>query len=300
VQNPISVSDGDTITNPTKHTALPIITLTGSGARSLLDLEKPIFESNGNANRYFTTPYVLSDYMGFFYHDISQYTGDINIHTYSTAGASSINCTLTTHTNSTGTLTFTPQSTGNTIYGVGTAMDVLPNADYTVSCTTSSGSSQIWVAFYSISHNNAISSTADATINQAGTLTLTFHTPEDCMHIWIGFLRPDKTTGTFSNIMFANGTSAKPFRPYAAQSTESFTIGNTSLQISSNDFITAIIDCESENFSVDGVDSNMNTSLIDQYGNISVDYLRLEQGANTVNFSSGITSVSVDPRFWDL
>lgn len=300
VMSELAVENGDVINNPTNHIAKPIITLKGDGAHSLLDLEKPIFETNGGASRYFTTPYVLSDYMGFFYHDINQYTGKIDISTYSEAGASSNNCTLTTRDNATGTLTFTPKPTGNFIYGVGTAIDVLPNTDYTISCQTTSGASQIWVAFYSETKSNDISTTAEKDIDQAGLLTLTFRTPTDCLHIWIGFIRPEKTSGTFSNIMLTSGLSALPFQPYEAMSLEQLTVGDTTLEISMNGFDTAVVDCEREDFTVNGANGNMNTAIVDQYGNISVDYIQLEKGNNQISFSSGITSVTIEPRFWEL
>ena len=297
VQNPISVSDGDTVTNTTKHTALPIITLTGSGARSLLDIDKGYINWNISAWGWHAG---LNDYLSGADLLVNSSVPSGYIALYEQSYYESHGGSITTHNNTTGTITFTPGISGSRIWGVGTGLAVSPNTTYTISCTTTSGDSKITAAMYSNSGPRYIESVADNSRSGAGTLTLTFTTPSDCGNVFFLFDRPDGTAGTFSSIMLSVGSTAKPFRPYVADTTQTITVGDTSLNFQANGFNTAEIDCERENFSVDGADSNANVTVVDAYGNPSVDYLRLLQGSNTINFTGDITSVSVVTREWDL
>jgi len=293
----ITVADGDTIINPTNHTAEPIITLTESGPRSRLNLEKSYSSMNISDDRFYGN---LITYMGFINLGTSA-RNQINVTLCTDAYATGKGASITTHSNSTGTLTFTPAPGANDPYGVGTALKLTPNNDYTISCTVTSGDSKIYVGFYSNS-SGFIESVAEKTTDQAGDLVLTFHTPEDCENVLIIFFRPGRTAGTFSSIMLTAGTSARTFDAYSSLDPETitFALNNTTLSMQTYGFDEAVIDCERENFSVDGVDSNAGTSVLDQYGNVSIDYLQLNKGENPVTFTGSIVSVSMETRMWEL
>lgn len=292
VQNPISVNDGDTITNTTKHTALPIITLTGSGEHSLLDLEKPVVDDNYAIWGWNETYLSYTAWILLYYNPNA---GRITI-SFRTSNGS----TVYTHDNATGTYDFSTYAIlSPNYYGLGTGLIVVPNSDYYISCTANKASN-IKVAFFDSEGNRYITGVAENSIESAGTLSLAFHTPATCNRIVVCFTTADGSRGSFSSIMMVNGTEAKPFRPYIGDTPSVLTIGDTSLNFSVNGFGTAIVDCERENLQIDGTDNNAVSSVIDQYGNLSSEYLRLEQGANTVNFSGDITSVSVEPHYWDL
>lgn len=299
VQNPIIVSSGDTITNPTRHVAHPIITLNGSGARSLLDIDKGYTDYNittwnwfGQLNLYLSGASIGNSPDNPF----GKTLGLVAQARYESYGGS-----ITTHDNTTGTITFTPARYSSTsIWGVGTGLAVSPNTAYTISCTTTSGNSKITAVMYSNAGSKPMERIVDSSRSGAGTLELTFTTPSDCGNVFFIFDRPDGTAGTFSNIMLAVGSTAKPFRPYLADTTQTITIGDTALNILLNGFNSAEIDCERENFSIDGSDSNANVTVVDAFGNLSVDYLRLLSGNNPITFTGDITSVTVEPRFWEL
>ena len=245
VQNPISVNDGDTITNTTKHTALPIITLTGSGARSLLDIDKGYINLDSST---YSWSVSLNNYLSGA--ELADTLGSPTGKTLSLKKQSTYENyggRITTHNNTTGTLTFTPGVNGVYILGVGTGLAVSPNTTYTISCTTTSGSSKITAVMYSNSGSRYMENIVDNSRSGAGTLTLTFTTPSDCGNVFFLFDRPDGTAGTFSSIMLAVGSTAKPFRPYVADTTQTITLGDTSLNIQLNGFNTAEIDCEREN-----------------------------------------------------
>ena len=297
VQNPISVNDGDTITNATKHTALPIITLTGSEiVTSMLDLEKSYGVTLDSVSYNWNSDWT--NYIAFMY---ASGSSTISVTTYREAGTpASEGGSLISHVNSTGTLRFTPFMWSIYNVGIGRGMALIPNTDYTISCTTTSGSSKIWVGFFETDGNKKYYSSAEASRDGAGQLSLTFHVPSNCTNTLFIFYRTDNTTGTFSSIMLASGTEVVPFQPYATEATETFTIGNTTLQFTTSGFDTAVIDCEKENFTVDGVNYNAKSTIFDQYGNYSEEYLKLDKGDNTVTYTSDITSVMIEPRFWEL
>lgn len=301
----ISVSDGDTVVNPTNHIAYPIITLTGSEiVTSMLDLEKPYgYTLDIGATATWTSQYA--DNIGFQRADYNSNSNRWQVTTYRQAGTpASEGASITTHVNSTGTLTFKPFRwvvlDRYWDVGVGRGMTLTPDTDYTISCTTTAGDSKIWVGFYESEGNKYCNSGAEATRSGAGQLSLTFHVPATCANVLFIFYRTDNTTGTFSSIMLASGTEVLPFQPYQSLATETFTINDTTLSFQTSGFDTAVIDCEKENFTIDGVNANMTSTVYDQHGNLATNYLRLVEGNNTVSFTNDITAVSIVPHFWDL
>ena len=99
--------------------------------------------------------------------------------------------------------------------------------------------------------------------------------------------------------MLNTGTTKKTFKPYNPTSA-TFSINDITLQFTSNGFDTAKLDCERENFVVDDANANGRISIVDSYGNPSVEFLQLDKGANTVNYSNEFASVTVEPRLWEL
>lgn len=298
VQSDIAVQDGDTVTNTTNHTALPIITLAGSGAHSLYQVDKPVNDVNNGGFMSYTPR--LENYLGWVSYGNNDGVPAYSF--YSADYAASKGASVTTHSDSTGTLSFTSFNSysGAPYFGFGTALSVNPNTDYTISCGVNAGQSKINVTFFQSSGAMRIINSAEVARSGAGTLTLSFHTPAECGKAMIGFYKTDGSAGTFSNIMLATGQEAQPFRGYVGDNPNTITVGNTTLQFSVNGFGTAVIDCERENLTVDGSNSNATSSVLDQYGNISEEYLKLKSGNNTITYSSDITSVTIEPRLWEL
>ena len=297
----LTVSSGNTVVNPTKHIALPIITLTGSEiVTSMLDLEKPYgYTLDISATSTWTNQYA--DNIGFQRANYNSNSNRWQVTTYRQEGTPTAEgASITTHVNSTGTLTFKPFRWVSNDVGVGRGITLTPDTDYTISCTTTAGDSKVWVGFFESDGSKYCNSSAEATRSGEGQLSLTFHVPSNCSNTLFIFYRTDNTTGTFSSIMLASGTEVIPFQPYATEATETITIGNTTLQFTTSGFNTTVIDCEKENFTVDGVNYNGKSTILDQYGNYSEEYLKLDKGDNTVTYTSDIASVTIEPRFWEL
>lgn len=289
-QDPLEVENGDIITNETNHVAHPLITLTGEGAHSLLDMEKPSPDHNEGGYYYFWE--LLPCFgavlvaMGGAHNAVSMFMDEY--------AEQQNKLRIIGRQNSTGSVSFSAMASN---YGVGTAIEVNPNTDYTISANTNRPCT-VQVVFFTGSVG-AITSEAHAS-NNGGALKLTFRTPSDCTKILIAFFTVNDTPITVSSIMVNKGTEALPFRAFATDTSETITINDTTLKIMLNGFGEAVIDCERENFSVDGADNNIGVSILDQYGNLSVDYLKLDKGENEVSFSEGISTVTIDPRYWEL
>lgn len=295
----ISVADGDTVINPTNHTALPIITLTGSQViPNLLDLEKPYsYTVDGSGYDQWTDQFL--DNTAFY--AVDSYQGVVrSIGYYTQATASSRGGTITTKSNSTGTLTFTSWTNMGATVGVGRGITLTPNTDYTISCSTTASTSKIQVIFFNSESPQSINSSAVASRSGAGTLTLSFHVPTVCKNALIMFYQTDGTSGTFSSIMLNSGNTPAQFASYSGETTDSISINDVTLSFRHSGFSTAVIDCEHENFTVDGVNANNKATVIDQYGNLSDEYLQLTNGSNEVTFTANIASASFAPHFWEL
>lgn len=291
VEEPIAVTSGDTITNPTNHIAKPIITLTGSGNANLIDLRNKSAVTAGTAG---TTPYlskVISAYENGNIYLVkpwlaSQYSAGV------TLAGTSLGGTVNTITPSTGEIRFTPNSNG---YGVGLVAEVRPDTDYYFQCYANN-TTKVIVWFGASSGYNQITSAMES----ATVTGFTFHTPVDCGYVLIGLFGTNGSTAQWMNTMLSAGTSRRTFQPYVDAIDNALTINNTTLQFSVTSFGEAVIDCERENFTIDGADANNASAVLDPYGNMSVDYLQLAQGTNTVTFSGDIASVTVDKRLWQL
>jgi len=291
----VSVEDGDSITNPTNHVALPIITIKGNGARNELDLKNrtlmdgPVqYPAEGNLKLFFTLD--SEDQTAFLQKWDDRPNFITVVGTGSNAGS------ITTIGNTNGNLAFT---TADNSYGVGILEEAQPNVDYTISLTaTKAGKLIIWFAEPSGYHN--IIGSAEKTFAAGSGRSFTFTTPVECGCILVGFFATADTSIAFSNIMLAKGTTPRPFRPLTADTLNKVQLGDTILQFNTNGFGEAVINCEREDFELDGYSNNMAASVLDQYGNLAVDFLRLVKGDNAVAVSGDIDSVMIDPRFWEL
>ena len=294
VETPISVANGSgvNVANNTNHIAHPVITLNGDGTRSLMDLTSrtvlnpdlhlvtgafqlnQLIQELGNSKVYW-----FREYASFPDGKHIEYTGSTNI-----------GGTVSAITNSTGVFQFTPSGD----FGVGLIVPVDPSADYSLSFTKSTHATRvdIWLAEKS-GYNNIIKKISS-------TSSFSFRTPANCGYALIVFYGDASNQATFTGVMLNEGTTMEPFKAYASAVTNTLTVKNISLRFNSSGFREAVVDCERENFSVNGVDKNNISKILDQYGNQSVDYLRLEEGNNNVTFSGSITSATIDRRLWQL
>lgn len=290
VENPISVSSGDTITNNTNHIANPIITLTGKGVKNYLvfdDTRTLLDASNPGTTR------------------LDVVVSDPNVYTFVKENSSALGVTYASNAGTlnsmdlrTGTLDFSIAS-GSSGYGIGLVNKVQQGNTYTISGSVTSGSSYIIVWLISENgYNEVMAKYKSTTVSGSGTVSLTFETPIGCGYVLIGFF---KTAGTYSSVMLNAGSSVETFSNYVPPYTTDFTINDIVFSIYSGDFDTAVIDCEKEDFTIDGMNSNSLVSLT-KYNMLSPEYLHLNTGTNTVSFPSNraIVAVSIEPRFWEL
>lgn len=291
VQSPISVNDGDTITNTTNHIAKPIITLTGNGQMSQIDLAKT--QNNTAYTGSSFTSEMIADLIDKYF--LISFNADFSTFTIH----STWNITPTYNAN-TGTLTLS----GTSVLGVGMLVPVRPNTKYTFTTTSNKNTASI--------QGFQISTLGErmmyfATNRSAGTHSLHLITESNTAYLLFVFFKDYTDNTSFQNIMLAYGAEEQPFKAYGNAVTSYLgfiTQDNSSpmptIKITAKGFNTAVIDCEKENFSIDGVDDNIDTMVIDRHGNLSMQYIQLEKGTQELYFSGDIASVSIDPRFWQL
>lgn len=288
----VSVEGGDTITNPTNHTALPIITMKGTGTRSQLSLLNKTMANYelvvGTAQLYGLVSDALNGKVFWVWPYPATSTTRIR---YIGGNDSQLNLN-----NATGQVGATSTDTTR---GLGFILPVTPNAEYTISANAISNNSKIRIWYGASGGYNDILGMEEASASGLK-IQHAFKTPAECGYILIAFYRTDGTGILFSNVMLSTGSEAKTFKAYSTPVQTDFTIGNVTLSMLSEGFDTAEINCERENLTIDGVEKNNIASIIDQFGNVSVDFLQLIKGDNAVAFTGDIDSVVLDPRFWEL
>lgn len=288
----VAVEDGDTITNPTNHVALPIITMKGTGTRSQLSLLNKTMANYelvvGTAQLYGLVSDALNGKVFWVWSYPATSTTRIR---YVGGNDSQLNLN-----NATGQVGATSTDTTR---GLGFILPVAPNTDYTISANAVSNNSKIKIWYGASGGYNDILGMEEASASGLK-IRHTFKTPAECGYLLIAFYRTDGTGILFSNVMLTAGSEAKAFKAYISPVQTDFTIGNVTLSMLSEGFDVAEIDCERENIVIDGTEKNNIASILDPYGNLSVDYLHLDKGENAVAFSGDIDSVVLDPRFWEL
>lgn len=298
VEAPVSVTSGDTITNPTNHIAHPIITLTGSGAGSLLDMNRTMNTSISHLVNPYPSLSLLLSKVGttqvFWGAEREQPDAQGRNLRIQYIGESSTGGTLTSINNTTGTLTFTP----NNDYGIGMIYPCSPSSQYTLSMSVSMANCKVGIFLADMSSPNYIRSYILKSLS-SGANQLSFTTLPAAGYLAIVFYGVQGSSVTFSSIMLNDGTTAKTFSPYSAPYANTLTIGSRTLQFMSAGFDTAEIDCERENFTLNGNDAN-NVVSITENGGQSVEYLQLDKGNNTVTYSNAITSMTMESRLWEL
>lgn len=290
VTNPISVSDGGTITNTTNHVAKPIITLTGAGQCSMYNVTKttlsdtPIYLQNvfGEIKTKLLNNFFFIDYL---HRTTASYLTAITI----SSG------TVSSTTANTGSVTFT-QSNAN--YGLGVMIPVLPNTTYTMSFSASRYLYHTYVGY--VSGNGGYINKVFDYGGQSGTIVNTFTTEYDTAYIIYSIYGANNVSITASSLMLAMGDSAQTFRAYVSSQTDTLSIGGVTVSMRTKGFASAEIDCVRENFLIDGEENNTSVSVVDSNGNPSEEFLAIPKGSSTVSFSSGITAVSIVPQYWDL
>lgn len=299
VTSPLTPSSGSYIANNTNHIAKPIITLTGAGQVSMFEVEKPLLDVEYSPVGGYGQPIpstlktqMLADMFWIASNYLSHY--DVQIYKSSTAGTVSI------QSNTSGRIKFHPTLSN---YGLGAMMPVNTETDYVISYTATPSDSNEYKMYISyVNNNDTITKTMYHSYTGTQTISFTFKTDSDTAYVIIAFyfVSGGSRTLDITDLMLVKGTTAQPFRAYTTAQIDTFTVGDTTMQITSQGFDDAVIDCERENLSMDGSDSNINATVLDQYGNLSVNYLALQEGSNEVTFTNGITAVSVEPRFWEL
>lgn len=283
------VENGGSIYNPTNHIAKPIITLNGTGTRSLLQLLDWTMSGTAFANATRQLYSIIADWKLVW---VWQYSvGNTKQIRYTGGNDSQLNLD-----NATGQVGATSTDTER---GLGFIQEVAPNTEYTISADVASNNSKIRIWYGASGGYNDILGMEEASASGLK-IQHTFKTPAECGYILITFYRTDGTGILFSNVMLVAGSEAKTFKAYSSPVQTDFTIGKVTLSMLSEGFDAAEIDCERENLTIDGVEKNNIASIIDQFGNASVDFLQLIKGDNAVAFSGDIDSVVMDPRIWEL
>lgn len=300
----IEVTSGDSIDNPTNHNAYPLITLTGGGARSQINLTSKALASNAGD---YTSLSAIVPYK------------DTAVWSATGRSASEIRLFDTTSytsniSNANGSIQLTTPNTGGTGRGIGLLQSVQADSDYTLSLDMyvvdavydeEEETSTVAIYFVGATGNNNIIGFKNIVDDESRGwkhMRLTFHTPTECGYIFVIIQNPFALDRTIQakNIMLNGGKTERTFRPYDDSSTSQIQINDIILEFTINGYDTAVIDCEKENVTIDGVNGNPNSMLTDQYGNLSVSYLQMLTGVNTITYSGDITAVSVEPRFWEL
>ena len=296
VENPVSVASGDTITNDTNHIAKPIITLTGNGARSLFPLTLKSLSTSGITGLTGELSRFLNAWNNGKVYWVKP-NDPIHKIIIATAGTNQNNGVISVISAQDGLLKFT---TADVSWGLSWIVEVSPNTDYVLSMSAYKDSKVI-IWFANADGYNKITGYAEMNISANSRNSIQFKTSESCGYIMVGLY--SLTNGTdviFRNIMLTTGTEEKPFRPWTSSTTNVVTINDTSLRFDSSGFNTGLIDCERENFILDDSEANNVSSIVDVHGNMSMDYLQLNKGTNTVTFSGDIASVTIDKRLWQL
>lgn len=288
------VEDGDTIMNPTNHIALPIIKLTGAGARTMLNLERT--ENLGGLAVTMSQLYTITSQSNRY---IATVVDERHI---KTGGTQMISSDSVNDTNGTITFTATASADGSG-WGIGYVLPVQADTDYTISGEVQNGG-WIQVVFANAGGYNDISGSINKTINGSGwtPFSYTIHTPADCGYIMVIFSRlVPSGAGTYNyrKIMVNNGASALPFRSYDAAPQSTVKVGTVIAELTGT-FTEAVIDCETENVSMDGANANQKTIIHDEFNNLSAEFLHLEKGDNGITYGGEVTGITIDPRFWEL
>lgn len=295
VEEPITVASGGSVSNPTNHIAKPIITLTGPGSANLIDLRnKTAVTSSGQVP---IGSFQLSALIQYFNDGkIWWVRKDPTVPTNDIEWIGAYGGTVSSITASSGRIICTPSSD----YGIGLVAPVKPDTDYYFQEQGLGQPTKVVVWFGASDAYNTIISRMEIPITGQGIQGFAFHTPTECAYVLIGLYSTAGRSMSWDNIMLSSGTSRRTFRPYVDSVANTFTLGNTALKFSLQSFEEAVIDCERENFTVDGAEMNGISSVQDQYGNLSVNYLQLNKGDNAVSFSGDIASVTIDRRIWQL
>ena len=291
VENPVSVASGDTIANTTNHVAKPIITLTGNGQMSQIDLAKTQ-NNTAYTGASFTSAMIANLIDKYF---LISFNADFSTFTIPSTW------TITpTYNANTGTLTIS----GTSSLGVGMLVPVRPNMEYTFS--TTSNKNTAFIQGYQIS-TLGYRTRFFQTNRFAGKHSLHLITESNTAYLLFVFFKDYTENTSFQSIMLAYGAEEQPFKAYGEAVTSSLgfmTQDNSSpmpvIKITARGFNTAVIDCEKENFSIDGVDDNIDTMVIDRHGNLSMQYIQLEKGNQELYCNGDIVSVTIDRRIWQL
>lgn len=291
-ETPATLTNPMTINNPTNHNAHPVLELNGSGYANLVRID-------GRTNVLGIEDYAAA---GYFTRlpagcETEGYRGCRVTPNGSRIPNTGSNTTTGTYT--AGQVVYSASAN----YGLGLPMIVKPKTEYSlsfkVSKTGSTDAVQSTVYFFDqfgkyisryLTNSTPYSSNVGIEFN--------FTTPTECGAIMLVVSGgTDATTYTVKNIMLNYGLTAQTYGAYGV-TVSKVKIGDVTMNIN-GPFSKAVIDCENEILTLEGQQANASSSLYDQDGFPSAEYLHLEPGNNSysaVNVSSG----KITKRFWEL
>lgn len=288
VSNDINLSASGSITNPTNHIAKPTITLTGSNAGNQLNLDRTAESTNGHY-AYFADSDVGKYYVGA--KDLMDLEG-MEVDNTKVSSASL--------TESTGTVSFDATASG---YGIALPAKVIPNCYYNLSFTVNSA---CYVSLVYLSNNGVTEAITNRRTFSSGSNNTRIETPFDCSYILIILAGQASGSYTFGSLMLNLGASAKTFAQYATAYSEFKTIKGylnpsrqivTTLRINTP-FETAVIDCENENVTIEGVNGNPFVTVKDSNNKPSALFTKLypDYQSYTLTNATGVLT----PNYWEL
>lgn len=284
-----NISNGSVVANSTNHVAKPIIHLNGTTAANHMQTITDRISATVAAGYLDTLPKnpqaKAFKAVGLDLLHTGRIPADPN-------GVSSASSTSTTFT-----------YTASYSFGIGFPTEVRPNTKYTLGYTVSNNNhGYIDTAIFCFDRFNRYlgkSFTKHEAYNTSQSITFT--TPSDCEIIML-LVTGDADTYTLSNVMLAYGATALPYsdwnNPHDYYDAPYIVVGGVKLTIN-EDFLKCDIDCENEDVFLEGVISNIVTTVTEN-GDTSPKFLTLAPGNNTITLSMAITSGTIEKRLWEL
>lgn len=297
----INVTASETVTNPTQHTAQPLIKIIGQGYPSMLQMTdrtrlNPTDRSYIDDMTWMRAGSKINLTAG-----LTEVKKNPSGGTYVQAYADRI--TSVTVTTSSLSFTTTAQDTG-----VGMTVQVQPSAQYNVSLTYNTGNARngrIEVLLLNKNGKVLQGAGSETFAPNATRKSLTFETTPDSYWAYLLFLPGNSFSGsssfTFSNIQLNLGEE-QPYVAYGTVTASSFTIGDVKVNLAEvYDYM--YLDCETLN-AYRKEDENLNplVSFTDLNDNMSSKFPRFTKGDTAVAITAGgsITQLEITPRFWTL
>lgn len=298
----IEVTTSETITNPTQHTAQPLIKIIGAGYPSMLQMT--------DRTRLNPTDHTYLDDLFWMRTPSSQInlTAGISEVKKNPSGGAYIECHADRISNvsvSNSSLSFTTTQPDT---GVGMTVRVQPLTKYNVSvnyATSNSRNGRIEALLLTRNGKVIQSAGSETFLPSSLRQSLTFETTADTYWLYLLFLPgnsfPSSASFRFDNIQLNMGVE-QPYIAYGTATASSFTIGDVKVNLSElYDYM--YLDCETLNaYREETENLNPLVSFTDLNDNMSSKFPRFEKGSTAVEITAGgsIRSLEITPRFWTL